>query len=146
MTSHIETRLNDYSSAVISLFRVVMGFLFTVSGTTSLFGWPVSYGDTPPIGSFPSWWSGVIQLVTGLLIMLGLFTRIAAYFASGEMAVAYFWQHQPHGLLPIQNGGEPAVMYCFVFFLLVFIGGGAYSVDAWRQRHRSDTVATPVTA
>ena len=146
MTSHIEIRLNDYSSAVISFFRVVMGFLFTVSGTTSLFGWPVSYGDTPPIASFPSWWSGVIQLVTGLLIMFGLFTRIAAYFASGEMAVAYFWQHQPHGLLPIQNGGEPAVMYCFVFFLLVFIGGGAYSVDAWRQRHRSDTVATPVTA
>jgi putative oxidoreductase len=141
MTTDIEARLDDYSSAVISLFRIVMGFLFTLSGTASLFGWPVNHG-TAPIGSFPYWWSGVIQLITGMLIMVGLFTRVAAFFASGEMAVAYFWQHQPHGLLPVQNGGEAAVMYCFAFFLLVFIGAGAYSLDALRQRTRSGAVQT----
>jgi putative oxidoreductase len=145
MPSNLESRLDDYSSAVISLFRVVMGFLFTVSGTSSLFGWPVNYGDAPPIGSFPNWWAGAIQLITGLLIMFGLFTRVAAFFASGMMAVAYFWQHQPQGLLPIQNGDESAVMFCFAFFLLVFIGGGVYSVDAWRRRRQSATVATPTT-
>jgi putative oxidoreductase len=144
MASHIEARLNEYSPAVISLFRVVMGFLFTLSGTAALFGWPVNHGIAP-IGSFPFWWSGVIQLVTGLLIMFGLFTRIAAFVASGEMAVAYFWQHQPHGLLPAQNGGEAAAMYCFVFFLLVFVGGGAYSLDTLRRRHQP-AVTTPAAA
>jgi putative oxidoreductase len=106
MSSPLESRLDSYAPAVISLFRIVMGFLFTVSGTSSLFGWPVDYGDAPPIGSFPMWWAGAIQLIAGLLITVGLFTRIAAFFASGEMAVAYFWQHQPQGLLSIENGGE----------------------------------------
>jgi len=119
-----------------------MGFLFTVSGTSSLFGWPVDYGDAPPIGSFPMWWAGAIQLIAGLLITFGLFTRIAAFFASGEMAVAYFWQHQPQGLLPIENGGEGAVMFCFAFFLLVFIGGGAFAMDALRRRQQSAAAAT----
>jgi putative oxidoreductase len=141
MPSTLESRLDDYSSAVISLFRVVMGFLFTVSGTSALFGWPVDYGDAPPIGSFPNWWSGAIQLVTGVLIAFGLFTRVAAFFASGMMAVAYFWKHQPQGLLPIQNGGESAVMFCFAFFLLVFIGGGVYSLDALRRRRQSAVAA-----
>jgi putative oxidoreductase len=146
MRSTLESRLDSYAPAVISLFRIVMGFLFTLSGTSSLYGWPVNYGDAPPIGSFPSWWAGVIQLIAGLLITFGLFTRIAAFFASGEMAVAYFWQHQPHGLLPTQNGGEAAVMYCFAFFLLVFIGGGAFALDALRKRHQPATVATATRA
>jgi putative oxidoreductase len=123
MASSLEARLDEFAPAVISLFRVVMGFLFTLSGTAALFGWPVNKGIAP-IGSFPFWWAGV---------MFGLFTRLAAFIASGQMAVAYFWQHQPHGLLPAQNGGEGAVLYCFVFFLLVFVGGGAYSLDALRR-------------
>src|SRR6476660_7926845 len=139
MASSLEARLDEFAPAVISLFRVVMGFLFTLSGTAALFGWPVNKGIAP-IGSFPFWWAGVIQLITGLLIMFGLFTRLAAFIASGQMAVAYFWQHQPHGLLPAQNGGEGAVLYCFVFFLLVFVGGGAYSLDALR-RTRQPTAA-----
>ena len=146
MTSPLESRLDSYAPSVISLFRIVMGFLFTVSGTSSLFGWPVDYGDAPPIGSFPMWWAGAIQLIAGLLITFGLFTRIAAFFASGEMAVAYFWQHQPQGLLPIENGGEGAVMFCFAFFLLVFIGGGAFALDALRRRQQSAAAATATRA
>jgi putative oxidoreductase len=146
MTSPLESRLDSYAPAVISLFRIVMGFLFTVSGASSLFGWPVDYGDAPPIGSFPMWWAGAIQLIAGLLITFGLFTRIAAFLASGEMAVAYFWRHQPQGLLPIENGGEGAVMFCFAFFLLVFIGGGAFALDALRNRQQSAAVATATRA
>jgi putative oxidoreductase len=134
MPSSVEARLDAYSPAVISLFRVVMGLLFIVHGTSSLFGWPVNFGGTAPLGSFPYWGSGVIQLITGTLLIVALFTRIAAFIASGEMAVAYFWQHQPHGLLPLQNDGEGSVLFCFAFFLLVFVGGGAYSVDVWRRR------------
>jgi putative oxidoreductase len=139
MASGIESRLNGYSGAVISLFRVVVGFLFALHGTSTMFGWPVNKGIAA-FGSFPHWWSGVIELITGVLIMIGLFTRIAAFFASGEMAVAYFWQHQPHGLLPPQNGGEAATMYCFAFFLLVFVGAGAYGLDTWRRQRRRPAV------
>ena len=77
----------------------------------------------------------MIELVTGLLIATGLFTRAAAFIASGEMAVAYFWMHQPRSLWPIGdppagNGGILAILFCFGFFLLVFTGGGSYSIDA----------------
>jgi putative oxidoreductase len=81
----------------------------------------------------------VIELVAGMLIMLGLSTRIAAFIASGTMAVAYFWQHQPLGLLPITNGGESAVLYCFGFLVLVFTGAGAYALD---NRARGGTALT----
>jgi putative oxidoreductase len=137
----LDTRLNTYSPAVLSLFRVVFGFLFTMFGTSHALDWPVAFGV--PTGSWPVWWAGIIEIVTGLLITLGLFTRIAAFIASGHMAVAYFWQHQPHGLWPIVgpemggNGGLPAILFCFAFLLLVFTGGGAYALDAMlRSRGR----------
>lgn len=77
---------------------------------------------------------GVLELVLGLLIAVGLFTRIAAFIAAGQMAFAYFTEHQPKGLFPIENGGELAVLYCFGFLLLAAIGGGAYALDAARGR------------
>ena len=88
----------------------------------------------PEFGAWPGWWSGLIELVAGLLVTSGLFTRAAAFLASGTMAVAYFWKHQPDGLLPIQNVGESAVLYCFAFLLLVFTGGGAWSLDNLRGK------------
>jgi putative oxidoreductase len=135
MTSRsTQARLNSYSPTVLSLFRVVIGFLFAIHGTMTLFAWPVAMGSAVPVGLWPAWWSGLIELVTGLLVMVGLFTRLAAFIASGEMAVAYFWQHQPHALWPHANHGELAVLYCFAFFLLVFTGGGSFSLDAGRRR------------
>jgi putative oxidoreductase len=139
MTSrNLETTLNSYSPAVLSLFRVVIGFLFAIHGAVTLFAWPMGTGSdgmgpAAPVGAWPGWWSGLIELVTGLLVMVGLFTRAAAFLASGTMAVAFFWIHLPHGLMPIKNGGEPAVMFCFSFFLLVFTGGGSYALDAARR-------------
>lgn len=137
MTSNLDARLSPHSPAVLSLFRVVLGVLFTLHGTSKVFGWP--FGEAIPVGTWPGWWAGLIELVTGILITIGFFTRIAAFIASGEMAVAYFWQHLPGGFLPMENGGEAAVLYCFGFFLLVFTGGGLYAVDA---RRRTGRVAT----
>jgi putative oxidoreductase len=141
MTTNLEARLNSYSPAVLSLFRAVFGFLFAVHGGQKLFAWPVGtrtptgelVGPAFPVGTWPHWWAGLIELVTGLLIMIGLFTRIAAFIASGHMAVTYFWQHQPKALWPIESGGELPVLYCFGFLLLVATGGGAYAVDARRR-------------
>ena len=140
MTTKVDSRLNSYAPAVLSLFRAVFGFLFATFGSSTLFDWPIAFGV--PTGNWPAWYAGVIELVTGLLIMFGLFTRIAAFVASGNMAVAYFWQHQPHALWPIVgpekggNGGLPAILFCFAFFLLVFTGPGAYALDAMRGGRR----------
>jgi putative oxidoreductase len=119
------------------IFRVVVGFLFTVHGTAKLFGLPAHAGTVVEFGAWPSWWAGLIELVAGLLVISGLFTRAAAFLASGTMAVAYFWMHQPEGLLPIQNDGETAALYSFAFLLLVFTGGGAWALDNLRVRRQS---------
>jgi putative oxidoreductase len=147
-----EARLNAYSPTVLSIFRVMFGLLFTLHGSITLFGWPsaIPAGMAPPVGSWPGWWSGVFEFVTGLLVTLGLFTRIAAFIASGVMAVAYFWQHwlfTPGGPGPFWpfapelggNNGELAILFCFAFFLLVFTGGGAYALDARRRRRVATT-------
>ena len=83
-----------------------------------------------PVGAWPFFYAGVLELVAGVLITVGLFTRIAAFLASGAMAVAFFTQHLPTGVIPMTNGGELAVLYCFAFFLLIFTGGGAFALDA----------------
>jgi putative oxidoreductase len=148
MTQNLDRRLARYTPAVLSLFRAVYGFLFAGYGSMVLFGWPVHTPSTVAVGTWPGWYAGVIELVTGLLIGVGLFTREAAFVASGNMAVAYFWIHQPHSLWPIGdppagNGGSLAILFCFAFFLLVFVGGGSYSVDARRKINRPIGRARP---
>ncbi|BBX64271.1 membrane protein [Mycobacterium saskatchewanense] len=146
MTSRTVAMLlhDSYTPKILSLYRGVIGFLFSIHGTVTLFAWPIGTGMTgrgpaAAVGMWPDWWSGVIEIITGFLVMIGLFTRAAAFIASGTMAVAYFWQHQPHGLWPQGNNGERAVLYCFAFFLMVFTGGGAYGLDAKRRSLRRST-------
>ena len=141
MTIDLDHRLAGISPAVLSLFRLVYGLLFAGYGSMILFGWPVPSGQPIQVGDWPGWYAGVIELVAGLLIALGLFTRVAAFVASGQMAVAYFWMHQPLALWPIGNppdgnGGTPAILFCFGFFLLIFLGPGRYAIDAIRLRLR----------
>jgi putative oxidoreductase len=135
-STQIETKLNGFAPIVLSAFRIVFGLLLTIHGTSKLFAWPIAAGagGAVPVGTWPFWYAGVLELVLGLLLIAGLFTRAAAFLASGEMAFAYFSQHQPAGLWPIENGGELAVLNCFGFFLLVFLGGGSIAVDAIRKR------------
>jgi putative oxidoreductase len=132
--TNLDAKLNPQAPAVLSLFRVIIGLLFLCHATSHLFGWPVA-AQQAPVGLWPFFYAGVLELITAILIIAGLFTRIAAFVASGVMAFAFFTQHLPKGILPITNGGELAVLYCFAFFLLVFTGGGAYALDA-RVRRR----------
>lgn len=126
--SQVSARLDQHSPTVLGIFRIVIGFLFALHGTAKLFGWPATKSGAVPFGTWPYWWAGVIELIVGVLVMVGLFTRIAAFIGSGTMAFAYFTAHQPDGLLPIQNGGELAAVYCFAFLLLVFAGSGALAI------------------
>jgi putative oxidoreductase len=137
----LDSRLARYAPAVLSLFRLVYGLLFAGEGSLALFGWPVHPVRPVAFGDWPGWYAGLIEFAAGLLIASGLFTRAAAFIASGEMAVAYFWMHQPRSLWPIGeppagNGGTLAILFCFAFFLLVFTGGGSYSIDGLRGRVR----------
>jgi putative oxidoreductase len=139
VTTKLDQRLAHYAPAVLSLFRCVYGLLFAAYGSRSLFDWPVPSPVVVEVGSWPGWYAGLIEIVAGLLIAGGLFTRAAAFVASGEMAVAYFSIHQPKALWPVAdppagNGGALAILFCFGFFLLAFSGGGAYSLDALRRK------------
>jgi putative oxidoreductase len=134
MTQKLDARLSPFAPGALSVFRVIVGLLFLCHATQKLFGWPT--GPQVPAGTWPFFYAGIIELVVGILITAGLFTRIAAFVASGEMAFAYFTQHLPDGFWPIANKGELAVLYCFSFLLLVFVGGGAFAVDAARSGGR----------
>ncbi|MGI8331654.1 DoxX family protein [Actinomadura scrupuli] len=141
--------VDRWSEHVLSLFRMVVGLLFACHGLSSIFGvmgGRMGQGGTVPVGDWPGWWAALIQLVTGCLVLVGLGTRMAALLASGSMAYAYFTVHQKHALLPLQNGGEPAVMFCWAFLLIVFFGPGSWSLDrllAGRGRRRPVPVAEP---
>jgi putative oxidoreductase len=128
----MERYLGRYSEYLYALMRIVAGFLFLWHGTQKLFGFP---GANPqPLFSLMGL-AGVIELVGGLLIMIGLFTGWVAFIASGEMAVAYFYAHVPQGFWPLLNRGELAALYCFVFLYIASRGGGLWSVDramGWR--------------
>ena len=120
------------------LLRFVAGLMFYQAGAMKLFAW---FGGMPGggIASFMSqiWIGGVLEFLGGILIMLGLFTRPAAFILSGEMAVAYFQFHQPNGFWPIQNQGVPAVLYCFIYLYMAARGGGDWSLDGFIKRKRA---------
>jgi len=112
-----------------SLLRIVAGLLFAQHGAQKLFG--ALGGNAVPLASL-SGLAGLIELVGGLLIAIGLFTPIAAFIASGEMAAAYFMMHAHQSFWPIMNRGELAVLYCFVFLYIAFRGAGRYAVQPGR--------------
>ncbi|OBK32067.1 hypothetical protein A5658_17150 [Mycobacterium sp. 1245111.1] len=129
MAQNLEARLNSSLPIALSVFRAIFGLLFLTHGLSGVIGWPAA-GHVAPVGQWPDFYAAWIELVTGALIALGLFTRAAAFLASGEMAFAYFTAHLPHGFWPINNHGEDAVMFCFAFLLLIFTGGGAYALES----------------
>lgn len=126
--------MQRWQPQVHALFRVILGFLFACHGAQKLLGFPHPMPNgTVPLFSFMGF-AGFLELVGGLMIMVGLLTRVTAFILSGMMAVAYFMAHQPQGALPITNKGEPAVLYCFAFLFLSAAGAGLYSLDAWLER------------
>ena len=132
--SSIETLCQSWAPRLLSVLRIIIGLLFIEHGTSKFFGFP-SGGDTGSVALFSLiGLSGVLELVGGVLLTLGLFTRITAFILSGEMAVAYFVVHAPSSFFPLINRGEPAVFYCFLFLYIAAAGAGPWSIDALRRR------------
>jgi len=120
-----------YASTIYAIVRIVFGFLFLVHGLQKLFG--MFDGTVVPLGSLLGV-AAMVELVGGMLIIIGLFTRLAAFIASGEMAAAYFIAHLPQAFWPVQNGGESAVLFCFAFLYIAVRGAGSLSVDGLRSK------------
>jgi putative oxidoreductase len=127
----MQSFLSNCNSQVYAMMRIVAGFLFLWHGAQKLFGFPSAMPGGVP--AFITYIAGPIELIGGILIMIGLFTRWSAFLASGLMAFAYWMAHGTKALLPIQNNGELAALYCFVFLFIATRGGGIWSVDALRQ-------------
>ena len=125
-----------WAPRMLSVLRIVAALVFIAHGTQKLLGFPAGANPGPEFMSL-FWIGGLIEVVTGALLILGLFTRLAAFVASGEMAVAYWMFHAPQNPYPVNNGGDAAILYCFVFLYLVFAGPGPWSVDALLDRRRS---------
>ena len=125
----MEKALAPFAPYTYALLRIVAGLLFVSHGGQKIFGW---FGGQPvPLGSLFGL-AGIIEIVLGLFITIGLLTHYAAFIASGEMAVAYFIGHFPKSFWPLDNGGEPAVLFCFIFLFIATHGAGIWSVDAAR--------------
>jgi putative oxidoreductase len=125
--------LGRYAPHLLALLRIITGLLFLSHGLVKLFGFPAGAqpGQVPLLGLMGV--GAVIELVTGILIVLGLFTRPAAFLAAGQMAVAYWMFHAPQGFYPIVNQGELAILYCFIFLYLAAAGAGVFSLDERRR-------------
>jgi putative oxidoreductase len=120
-----------WAPRLLSVLRIVTGLLFLHHGTQKLLSFPPRAGDAPALLSLLGV-QGCLEIVGGLLIILGLFTRPVAFILSGNMAAAYFMAHFPKNFFPALNGGDAAILYCFVFLYLAAAGGGVWSVDARR--------------
>ena len=123
--------LQPMAPIFLAVLRVVTGLLFLEHGTQKILHFPVS-DFHPPMFSL-LWVGGILEIVGGVLIILGLFTRPAAFILSGMMAVAYFMMHAPNSFFPALNGGDAAILFCFVFLYLVFAGPGSFSLDGKRK-------------
>jgi len=126
--------LGRYMPYALAALRIVAALIFMEHGTQKLFGFPA-----PPQSGLPAafsiyWFAAVIEVVGGILVLIGFQTRLAAFVMSGEMAFAYWMSHAPRAMYPVLNGGDAAILYCFVFLLLVFAGAGALSVDGGRGK------------
>jgi len=123
--------LGRWRPQALAALRIMSALLFIAHGTGKLLGFP-DLGYSPGAMSLP-WIAGILEVVGGSLLVLGLFTRPVAFILSGLMAVAYFMAHAPQGFFPIQNSGESAVLFCFIFLYFVFAGPGAWSLDGRRR-------------
>ena len=124
-----------YAPQALSLLRIVASLIFLMHGSAKLIGFPSSEMPQPEVGTL-LWIGGVLELVGGLMLLVGLFSRPVAFILSGEMAVAYWMFHAPRSTFPSVNEGEAAILFCFVFLLIAAAGPGPWSLDASMSRKR----------
>jgi putative oxidoreductase len=133
----IDAQLRGWSPRALSILRIVTGLIFMAHGTQKFLGFPAGeYAGSGLALDNPGAFAGLIELVCGFLVAIGLFTRPAAFLASGTMAAAYWMAHAPQNFFPVNNGGDAAILYCFVFLYLVFAGPGPWSIDERRKAAR----------
>jgi putative oxidoreductase len=128
----LETLSTVWAPRVLSIVRVVTALIFMAHGTQKLLNFPPRANNAPGPDLFSLYgFAGSLEIVGGILLVFGLFTRPVAFILSGEMAFAYFMSHAPRNFFPLLNGGDAAILYCFIFFYMAFAGGGAWSLDRW---------------
>ncbi len=130
MADRLQTEL---APRVLSIVRIVSALIFMAHGTDKIFGFPA--GKNPPPEFLSQMWiGGWLEIIGGILLVLGLFTRPTAFVLSGMMAVAYWQFHAPQNFYPLLNNGDAAILYCFIFLYIAFAGGGPWSLDAAMRR------------
>jgi putative oxidoreductase len=122
-------RVVKYLPETLSILRIVIGLLFLEHGSAKLLGFPHPATPGPEMGTL-LWFQGVIEIVGGVLFTIGLFTRPVAFILAGNMAVAYFMAHAPKSFFPLLNGGDAAILYCFIFLIYFVAGPGRWAIDA----------------
>ena len=135
--AHTDSFIVNWTPRLLSVLRIISGFLFIAHGAQKLFGFLAPPGMPRPALASQMGIGGALEFFGGLLLILGLLTRPVAFILSGMMAVAYFQMHAPGGFWPLQNKGELAVLYCFVFLFLAVAGGGEWSLDRALGRDRT---------
>jgi putative oxidoreductase len=129
-------RWRSWAPYLLSVLRIMGALIFFEVGSAKLFAFPVAImpgGGTAPALSLP-WIAGVLEVFGGFCLLIGFVTRPVAFVLSGEMAVAYFKAHAPHGFWPVLNQGQLAILFCFFWLYLSAVGPGPWSIDAWRER------------
>ena len=134
-------KVSAWSPQWLSVVRIMSALLFLEHGTQKLFNFPPAAEPMALTALFGT--QGVIEVVGGALLALGVFTRPVAFILSGDMAVAYFMAHAPQSFFPVLNGGDAAILYCFIFLYFFFAGGGAWSIDAARRGTALTTPQSP---
>jgi putative oxidoreductase len=135
-----------WTPRLLSVLRIVAAFLFIAHGAQKLFGFLAPTGATAPPAFSQMWVGGVLEFFGGISLLVGLFTRPVAFILSGMMAIGYFQMHAPAGFWPLQNKGELAAVYCFLFLFLSVAGGGSWSVDRMLRRNVSEAHSLPLEA
>lgn len=135
MSPKLYAAADRYAPRLLSVLRIVAALIFMAHGTQKILGFPAH--PNPPALMSLSGIAGLMELVGGALLALGLFSRPVAFLLSGEMAFAYFIAHAPRNVFPVLNGGDAAILYCFVFLYIAFAGPGPLSLDAMRARRPS---------
>ena len=138
MALRTQTFAAEWAPRLLSVLRIVAALIFLEHGTQKLFGFPPTASGTGPAMFSLLWFAAILELVGGIMLLIGLLTRPVAFVLSGEMAFAYFIAHAPRNFFPALNGGDAAILYCFVFLYIAAAGGGVWSLDNARERSALD--------